>query len=278
MSSEFTVPDLTFGLYLIPPERAKATILTALEVGYRSFDSASLYGNEKEVGDAFEEWLRTNERSSLCIMSKVWNSELPKGDDAVLSSFQTSLDHLKCGYLDVFLIHWPVPNFHIPAYKCLGETVLQNGKCRHLGVSNYSPEDYRCLIDSLPPAFPKPVLNQFEINPFVYRPAWIEFFQGQGVKCLGFKPLTRGKEMANELLLKAAEDCSCTAANVLINYVLSKGCGVIVKSENKSRMEGNMKLLSNNNPFSFSALDVLTTEEELENRRIREEATKNQHT
>mmetsp|Transcript_15193 Transcript_15193/g.28329 ORF Transcript_15193/g.28329 Transcript_15193/m.28329 type:complete len:85 (-) Transcript_15193:11-265(-) len=84
--------------------------------------------------------------------------------------------------------------------------------------------------------------------------------------------------MGNELLLKAAEDCSCTAANVLINYVLSKGCGVIVKSENKLRMEGNMKLLSNNNPFSFSALDVLTTEEELENRRIREEATKNQHT
>ncbi|GMI11038.1 hypothetical protein TrLO_g10684 [Triparma laevis f. longispina] len=269
------IPDITFGLYLIPPERAKQVVLTALSVGYRSFDSASFYGNEREVGEAFEEWIAApaNSRSSLHIMSKVWNDDLVQGDEAVLNSFEASLSLLKCDYFDVFLIHWPVPGHHIQAYKCLANHVVP-GRARSLGVSNYSPDDFTALISSLPPDLPKPVLNQFEINPFVYRPAWIEFFQEKNVKVLGFKPLTRGKEMANEQVLTAADACKCEPANVLINYVLSKNCGVIVKSENATRMESNMKLVC---AWEFATLDSLTTAEELENRRLREEATKNQY-
>lgn len=135
------IPQLAFGCYKVTKEECVDVILNAITVGYRHFDSASVYGNEAEVGHGFKEaFLRGRvSRSELCVCSKVWKDAVKEGRAAVRQSIEKSISDLCCGYLDIALIHWPVRDFHVAAYKEL-ELMAAEGKIRSIGLSNYLPE------------------------------------------------------------------------------------------------------------------------------------------
>jgi len=143
MNNGLKVPSLAFGMYKIPNETAKATVMQAIEAGYRHFDTASYYENEEGLGQGLQEMFQTTKkkqplsREDVFICTKVWNDVQKQGRKAVRKSFFQSLKYLQLDYLDLFLIHWPVPGFHVETYKEL-ELLCQEGKLRSIGISNYS--------------------------------------------------------------------------------------------------------------------------------------------
>jgi len=226
------------------PKVIETAILTAIHVGYRTFDNAQFYENEKEIGDAFEKvFKRTKhiiqqctsgtdsstvvnlppeleeseasnsplrdptfpliQREDLFIISKIWQQNVYEGETAILQQLKKTVAELKCDYLDLYLIHWPVPEGkHAEAYKYLWTEVLdsENGVIRRLGVSNYTVPDYLELmkimngIENSNGRKPiKPFCNQFEISPLLYRKSTIEFFKNEGILIQAYRSFTDGK-------------------------------------------------------------------------------------
>lgn len=133
-----SIPQLAFGLYKVSKEDCPAVVQDAIQEGYRHFDCASSYGNEKEVGEGLKAAIDKSmvARNDLCICSKVWKDSVILGREAVRSSIRKSINDLKCDYLDIAMIHWPVPDFHVEAYKEL-ELMVKEGIIRSIGLSNY---------------------------------------------------------------------------------------------------------------------------------------------
>ena len=130
------MPQLVFGMYKVSPHDCENVVLSAINAGYRHFDCASIYGNEEAMGKAL---IKSGiPREQLYICSKVWNSDQKDGYRGVEASFEKSLRNLRCGYLDLYLVHWPVPGHHITTYKTL-EKLVDKGKVRSIGLSNYTP-------------------------------------------------------------------------------------------------------------------------------------------
>jgi 2,5-diketo-D-gluconate reductase A len=136
--SRKNVPQLAFGLYKVSKEECSKVVQNAIQVGYRHFDCAPSYENEKDFGDGLKAALQKQDikRSDLCICSKVWKDSVRVGRKAVRRSIEKSIEDLCCDYLDIAMIHWPVPDYHIEAYKEL-EIMVQEGIIRSLGLSNY---------------------------------------------------------------------------------------------------------------------------------------------
>ena len=283
-------PKIAFGTYKIggAPSDAKNAeeiedaLSAALDVGYRAFDCAQFYANEDLVGDAFVK-LTNNftkiKRCELYIISKVWPDKIYEGPVAVSAQLKKSISDLKCGYLDLYLVHWPTPGKHIAAYKELenyATTTESNQKLiKHLGISNYTIQDYEELKASGLKI--KPYANQFEINPFLYRKRTIEYFQNEGIKLQGYRIfLVGGKNnILNEnvdadpekddILSTIAKNYpSKTKSNVVVRWAIQKGVQPLPKSKNKSRISENF------NVFDFELteedmmkLDSLTTLESM---------------
>jgi len=181
-----THPAIGFGTYkvgFIPASASAATsstvertaeecITDALDCGYRFFECAEFYGNESEVGRAI---LKSGiPREELFLCSKVWTTTIEKGPDAIRAQLDKTLTDLGTDYIDLYLVHWPVPGKHVDAYKTL-QILRKEGKIRGIGLSNYAVEDYLELKEAGMEI--KPCVNQIEINPFLYRKNTIEFFK-----------------------------------------------------------------------------------------------------
>ena len=136
MKNGHKIPIFSFGMYLVDSEDI---VLNAIKAGYRHFDSASSYNNEEILGGALAKAIQTKEyrRSDFFITSKIWTTAQREGSDGVRKSCEKSLSELGCEYLDLLLIHWPAPGYHIDAYKML-EVLQKEGKVRSIGISNYS--------------------------------------------------------------------------------------------------------------------------------------------
>ena len=167
-----------------PQRTAEECVSDALAVGYRFIECAEFYGNEGEVGKA----IRSSgvARDELFICSKVWTTTIEGGDAAVRAQLERTLSDLGTDYVDLYLIHWPVPGKHVAAYKTL-EKLKAEGKIRNIGVSNYAVEDYKELIEG--GVTDKPVVNQIEINPFLYRKNTIDYFRSEGVVLQSYRSL-----------------------------------------------------------------------------------------
>ena len=282
-------PEIAYGTYKVggAPSDAKNAeeidfaIGAALEVGYRAFDCAQFYANEDLVGDALIK--ATNnftkiKRSELYIISKVWPDKIYEGPHAVVSQMKKSVIDLKCGYMDLFLVHWPTPGKHIAAYKALEDYV---GKCdendgkliKRLGVSNYTINDYEELKEAGLKI--KPYANQLEINPYLYRKKTIDFFQKEGIKLQGYRMFLVGgktnvltdtacsadaeKDVLSQISSKYPEK---TKSNILIRWAIQKGIQPLPKSKNKDRIKENFDVFD----FELSQEDMdllenLTTNE-----------------
>lgn len=239
---------------------AEECISDALSVGYRFFECAEYYGNEHEVGKAITK--SGIPREDIFICSKVWTSTIEKGPAAIEARLDKALADLGTDYLDLYLIHWPVPGKHVEAYKTL-EKLQKAGKIKGVGVSNYAWEDYVELKEAGVEQLP--VVNQIEINPFLYRKNTIEKFTADGVVMQSYRSLRDGKAMDNPTLVKIAHAKSKSAAQILGRWCVQKGFVYFPKSVKKERMEENAQILDFELTVDEMAeLDSLTTPEAID--------------
>ncbi|GAX17403.1 2,5-diketo-D-gluconate reductase A [Fistulifera solaris] len=243
-----------------PQRSARECVKDALDVGYRLLECAEFYGNEEQVGLAIQD--AGVNRKDLFLVSKVWTTTIEKGPDAVAAQLEKTLRDLQTDYLDLYLIHWPVPQHHVEAYKKLIE-LKAAGKIKNVGVSNYAWEDYLELKEA--GITDLPAVNQIEINPFLYRKKTIQKFQEEGVVMQSYRSLRDGKQMENHVLLDVASHYpNKTVAQILGRWCIQKGFVYIPKSVKKSRMIENAQV------FDFvlseqdmTRLDALTTTDNL---------------
>lgn len=236
---------------------AEECVRDALDVGYRFLECAEFYGNESEVGKAIK--ASGVKREDLFLCSKVWTTTIEKGDDAIRARLETTLADLGTDYVDLYLIHWPVPGKHVDAYKTL-EKLQAEGKIINIGVSNYAVEDYKELLDG--GITMKPTVNQIEINPFLYRKNTISYFQSEGVVLQSYRSLRDGKAMDHPTLANIAALHSKSPAQILGRWCVQHGFVYMPKSVKKGRMVENGEVFD----FELSKeemdeLDGLTTPE-----------------
>jgi diketogulonate reductase-like aldo/keto reductase len=271
------IPALGFGLYMIPnDEKGEQIVQLAIEeAGYRNFDSASVYGNERTVGNGLVK-CSSVERSDLFIASKVWNDAQRQGRAGVRKSVEQSLQDLQCAYLDICYVHWPVPGYFVDTYREL-QLLLEEGKIRHIGISNCTIEEYQHLVASHG-IYIKPLIHQMEVSPFMYRPGLIEFFQNQGILVAASKSLHRATELNQQgsTIQSIADHYGVSCAQVLLRWSLQKGFMPLSKTSKLERMHENRAVYN----FALTSgdmdkLDSLTQESSIKSREGRETESKN---
>jgi len=256
------IPIIGFGLYNIEPEHCQEVVSNAIKTGYRHFDSASFYKNEKAFGKALKQ--SGVERREFFITSKVWNDS--QGYENTIVSCLNTLRDLQVDYLDLFLVHWPVPGLHLETWLAC-EWLQARGYCISIGVSNYSIADYELLMKK---ATVKPACNQIEVNPMLYRKEVIEFFLAENVAIVAYKPLKRGECLKHPEILKIASERSRTPAEICLKWAVEHGLIVIPKSSHLDRMVSNFRVCQRTiiDPWTLThdemiKLDSLTTQEQL---------------
>lgn len=242
---DMKIPAFAFGLYMVPDTyEGEQIILDAIHyAGYRHFDSASVYGNEKAFGRALA---RCNvPRNELTIASKVWNDAQRNGRDAVRASVERTLNDIGCDYLDICYVHWPVPGFFVDTYKEL-QVLQQEGMIRCLGISNFGIADYEHLVNSDKEVTVRPHINQIEVSPFMYRPKIVQYFQSRGILVAASKALHRGKGIDDEgsVVRSIAASYGVTPAQVLLRWSFQHSLIVLTKTSRLERMKENREVLN----------------------------------
>jgi diketogulonate reductase-like aldo/keto reductase len=271
-----TIPQLAFGMYQVPAnEQGEAIVANAIQAGYRHFDSAAFYQNEHILGRA----LRNSglSRQEFYITSKVWNDAVKQGPDAVHDSITQTLQDIGFGtYLDLCFIHWPVPGYFVQAYQALQDEYY-NGRIRSLGLSNFDETEYHELMQSSHGITVRPVCNQMEVSPVMYRPDLITFFQARKVLIYAYKPLHRANTAVfhHPVLQQISTTTHKTPAQIMLRWCYQKGLVVACKSSTLDRMQENRNILD----FVLSEthmkrLDELTTPEALTKRKEHERMRK----
>lgn len=223
-----------FGLGVFRAEagkEAQKAVEHALQVGYRHIDTAWMYGNEKDVGKAIKE--SGIPREEIFVTTKLWNDH--HGYDSALKAFDESLSNLDLEYIDLYLIHWPVPEKRDLSWKAL-ENIYNEKKARAIGVSNYTINHLR-EVDRQ--ALITPAVNQVEFSPFLYQKELHQYCRNNRIQLEAYSPLTRGRKFENPTLKEVAEKYSKTPAQILIRWVLQHDIVVIPKSANPKRIEEN---------------------------------------
>ena len=259
------IPQLAFGCYKVPDNDQGETVLkNALQAGYRHFDTASYYHNEATLGRVLK---RSGiPRSDFFLVSKVWNDAQKQGPAAVRESVLESLKELDFGeYWDLFLVHWPVPGHFIDTYHEL-ELLQQEGKIKAIGLSNFSIDEYETLVKSgvqVPP-----VLNQFEVSPFMYRPLDVDYFQTKAnMAVAASKAMYRGGAMDNAVLQRISTKHRVTPAQVMIRWALQKKMAVLAMSSSLEHQRQNREVTHFTlSPEEEEQLDALTSEEAVQAR------------
>jgi methylglyoxal/glyoxal reductase len=232
------IPLLGLGVYQSPPGKTtERAVSYALKIGYRHIDTASIYGNESDVGSALRQsGLR---REEVFITTKVWNSE--QGYDRTLQACERSLRRLGLAYVDLYLIHWHVPGMSIETWKAMVE-LLQEGKARAIGVSNYTIGDLQDILQNSKDDVVVPAVNQVEFHPFLYQNELLQFCKNNNIQLEAYSPLTRAKRLNHHAVIEIAKKYGKTAAQVLIRWSLQHGVVVIPKSTHQERIMENSQV------------------------------------
>ncbi|WP_410658167.1 aldo/keto reductase [Amycolatopsis sp. lyj-112] len=248
------MPQLGFGVFQVPDDETTAAVKAALDAGYRSIDTATIYGNEAGVGKALAE--SGIARDDLFITTKLWNSE--QGYDATLKAFDASLAKLGLDRLDLYLIHWPTPerDLYLDTWKAF-EKLYADGRVRAIGVSNFQPAHLERLLDA---GSVVPAVNQVEVHPYLQQAEVRAFDAKHGIATEAWSPLAKGGDLLGEQAVKAlAEKHGRTPAQVVLRWHLQLGNVVIPKSVTPSRIKENLDVfgftLSEEDVASLSGLD-----------------------
>ncbi|MEV8044643.1 aldo/keto reductase [Streptomyces griseoluteus] len=238
------MPQLGFGVWQVPDDEAERAVTTALETGYRSIDTAAIYGNEEGTGKAIA--ASGVPREDLFVTTKLWNSD--QGYDSTLRAFDTSLEKLGLDYLDLYLIHWPLParDNYLDTYKAF-EKLYSDGRIRAIGVSNFLPEHLERLIAETSVV---PAVNQIELHPQLQQRAAREFDAEHGIATEAWSPLGQGKGLLEvPAIVAIARKHGRTPAQVVLRWHIQLGNIVIPKSVTPSRIKENIEV------FDFSLDD-----------------------
>ena len=242
LNNGVTIPVLGFGTWKAENgEIAYQAVLEALNAGYRHIDTATIYKNEESVGRAIAKC--GVPRKDLFITSKIWNNAQRLGD--VQGAFSRSLDRLKVSYVDLYLIHWPVPGCYLSTWKEL-ESILDSGRALSIGVSNF---DIRHLEELRKISGIIPAVNQIECHPLCYPTELIEYCKAFGIQVQAYAPLARGAYFDNDVMCVLGTKYARTPAQIGLRWAIQKGISVIPKSINPERIR------SNGNIFDFNIED-----------------------
>lgn len=236
LNNGVTIPQLGFGTFQIPPAETRAATLTALEVGYRHIDTAQMYGNEKEVGEALRDsWL---DRDDIFVTSKLNNPF--HEPTAAHAAFDQSLEDLGLDRLDLFLIHWPMPDSgdFVETWHAL-EEIYRSGRARAIGVSNFQPTHLRRLLGG---SVVVPAVNQIEAHPYLTQDEVRAFDAEHDIATEAWSPIAKGRVLGDPVVVRIANEAGRTPAQVVLRWAIQRGDIVFPKSVTRSRVEENFKL------------------------------------
>lgn len=229
------MPLLGLGLYKATSEgEAESAIEAAVQNGYRLIDTASAYKNEENVGRGIARC--GIPRRDLFVTTKIWNNAQHLGD--VEGAFNRSLDRLGLDYIDLYLIHWPVPGCYLSTWKEM-EKILESGRALSIGVSNF---EIRHLEELRKVSGIVPAVNQIECHPLCYPKELIEYCQANGIQVQAYAPLARGAYLDNDVLCVLGTKYAHTPAQVGLRWAVQKGISVIPKSVHPERIASNSRI------------------------------------
>ena len=266
-SNSDQMPILGLGTWKSEPGQVYAAVKEAIRLGYRHIDCAPVYGNEVEIGNAIRDMIKEGKvtREELWITSKLWCNA--HGRDRVEDAIKKSLHDLDLTYLDLYLIHWPIPlkptaffpssaaDFESPAEVSIRSTwegmeaAVSAGLTRHIGVSNFS---IKKIQDLLPHCKIRPEVNQVELHPFLQQPELVKYCSSQGIHMTAWAPLGSSDRpdfvkapnapvlLENPLIQSIAQRRGCTPAQVLLAWHVQRGISTIPKSVNPARLRENL--------------------------------------
>lgn len=239
------MPLLGLGVYKLTNEyEAERAIASALESGYRLIDTASVYKNEENVGKAIK--YSSVPREELFITTKIWNTAQRIGD--VDGAFERSLERLQLDYVDLYLIHWPVPGCYLETWKKL-EKIYESGRAKAIGVSNFTIQNLEEVfqISGIVPA-----LNQIEYHPLRDQAKLRTYCQNHNIAVQAYAPLARGAYLNRETLIQIGQKYGKTAAQVGLRWMTQKNISVIPKSTHADRIYTNADIFD----FALSDLEM----------------------
>jgi 2,5-diketo-D-gluconate reductase A len=240
------MPQLGFGVFQVGNDEARAAVATALDCGYRSIDTAALYGNEQGVGAA----VRASgvPRKELFVTTKLWNAD--QGAARVGKAFERSLDTLGLDYVDLYLIHWPVPSrdLFVETWQAF-EQLYADGRVLAIGVSNFTPPQLTRLLRETEVV---PTVNQIELHPEFQQPDLRAFHREHGIATEAWSPLGQGAALRQPVINRLAMRHGKTPAQVVLRWHLDLGNVVIPKSVTPERIKENFSIFD----FDLTAEDI----------------------
>lgn len=249
------IPQLGFGVYQIKPNETAEAVHSALDIGYRHIDTAEMYGNEQGVAQGIRD--AGLDRSEVFITSKL-NNGFHKPDDA-RRAFGKTLDALGSDYVDLFLIHWPLPTLYDGDFVSTWKTLIefaQDGRARSIGVSNFQPAHLDHLADETGTI---PAVNQVEVHPYFGNEKVRSSAHGHGIAIEAWAPIAQGKVLDDPVIDGVAEALGRTAAQVVLRWHIQRGDIVFPKPVHPERMKSNFEIfdfeLGDADMKAISALD-----------------------
>ncbi|TXT64061.1 MAG: 2,5-diketo-D-gluconate reductase A [Promethearchaeota archaeon] len=242
LNNGIKIPSIGFGTWALNGKTAQKAVKWALKAGYRLIDTASMYGNEVEIGKAIKE--SSIKREELFITTKIWDSE--QGYENTFKAFERSLARLQVDYIDLYLIHWPRTK-RLETWRAMEELYKQDNKVvRAIGVSNFTIDHLNELLRN---STIKPVINQVEFSPFLYQKDLLSYCNIHEIKVEAYAPLTRTEKFDNATLQEISKKYGKTVPQILIRWGLEHGLVEIPKSSNKEHIFENIDV------FEFSIED-----------------------
>ncbi|MGG0237261.1 aldo/keto reductase [Bacillus rhizoplanae] len=241
------------------PELVNA-VKTAITHGYRSIDTAAIYGNEEGVGQGIREGIQQADisREDVFVTSKVWNADL--GYESTIAAYETSLNKLGLEYLDLYLIHWPVEGKYKEAWRAL-ETLYKEGRVKAIGVSNFQIHHLEELMKD---AEIKPMVNQVEYHPRLTQKELQTFCQEHDIQLEAWSPLMQGQLLNHEVLQEIANNYNKSVAQVILRWDLQNGVITIPKSTKEHRIVENADVFD----FELKEEDMKRIDDLNENHRV----------
>ncbi len=251
LSGGIEIPRLGLGVFRAGRgDETRRAVREAIRIGYRHIDTARIYGNEKEVGEAVRD--SGVPRADLFITTKLWNED--QGYDPALRAFEASLARLALETIDLYLLHWPVPGRRLESWRAL-ERLHADGRVRAIGVSNFMPHHLEELLGAARVA---PAVNQIEVSPFLQQKEARALCAERGIVVEAYSPLTKGVRLGDPVVTAVAGEIRRSPAQVLLRWGLQRDMVVLPKSTRPERIAENAAIFDFEiPPAQMERLDAL---------------------